>query len=312
EGYSGISFQPYLTVQNPADTPITMTATLAPAGGSASVVNATLPPFGRYTLNLRSALLGKSFSTIVTAGGPIVAERVQYWGDGAGSAKFGAGVKPGVSTPGTNWYFGYASILGGDQVFLSILNPNTLPTKVTAHFFDGTGKDTASKVITVQPGQRATLALHDLLSKSTHSPVALRLTSALPVVAEEAQYFGGSPNVGTHVGADIEGNISPAGRWSFASGNTSADKEYEYVLNPGATATVVTGRFFGADGQSISASYPIPAHTVVTIAANAVPGLHKGAHGSVWTTKGNTGVVVVQVLRGTDGRSALATQGISG
>jgi hypothetical protein len=73
---------------------------------------------------------------------------------------------------------------------------------------------------------------------------------------------------------------------------------------------VITGRFFGADGQSIAASYPVPAHTVVTIAANAVRGLHKGAHGSVWTTKGNTGVVVVQVLRGTNGRSALATQGI--
>ncbi len=312
EGYSGATFQPYLTVQNPEDTPITITATLAAAGSKPAIVNASLPPFGRYTLNLRSAYPGKSFSTTLTAGGPVVAERVQYWGDGVGSAKFGAGVKPGVPTPGTSWYFGYASILGGDQVFMSILNPNTQPAKVTAHFFDGTGKDTATSAITVAPGQRGTMALHNLLKTSTHSPVAVQLTSTLPVVAEEAQYFGASPNVGSHPGADIEGNFAPSARWSFAAGNTAADQEYEYVLNPGSAATVLTGTFYGADGQVVSASYPVPAHTVVTISANAVPGLHKGVHGSVWTTKGNTGVVVVQVLRGADGRSALASQGVPG
>jgi hypothetical protein len=312
EGYSGISFQPYLTVQNPADTPITITATLAPPNGPATSVLAALPPFGRYTLNLRGALPGKSFSTTVTGSGPIVAERVEYWGDGAGSAKFGAGVKPGVSTPGTTWYFGYASVLGGDQCFISLLNPNTRAAKVTARFFDGTGKDQATTTVTVQPGQRATLALQNLLGKNPHSPLALQLTSAIPVVAEEAQYFQGSPNIGSHTGAALEGRGAPSNRWSFASGSTASTQEYEYVFNPSATATVITGTFMGADGQVVSASYPIPARTVATIAANSVPGLHKGMHGSVWTTKGNTGVVVVQVLRGSDGRSALADQGIPG
>ena len=312
EGYSGISFQPYLTVQNPADTPITITATLAPPSGPPSIVLAALPPFGRYTLNLRGALPGKSFSTTVTGTGPIVAERVEYWGDGAGSAKFGAGVKPGVSTPGTNWYFGYASVLGGDQSFISLLNPNTQAAKVTARFFDGTGKDTATTSVNVPPGQRATLALQNLRGKNPHSPLALQLTSPLPVVAEEAQYFQGSPNIGTHTGAALEGRGAPSNRWSFASGNTAATNEFEYVFNPSTRATVITGTFLGTDGQVVSASYPIAARTVVTIAANAVPGLHKGMHGSVWTTKGNAGVVVVQVLRGADGRSALADQGIPG
>ncbi|HVA88537.1 MAG TPA: hypothetical protein VNL71_01720 [Chloroflexota bacterium] len=312
EGYSGISFQPYLTVQNPADRPITITAILAPPSGAPTTISAALPPFGRYTLNLRGALPGKSFSTTVTGTGPIVAERVEYWGDGAGSAKFGAGVKPGVSTPGTSWYFGYASVLAGDQSFISLLNPNAQSTKVTAQFYDGTGKDKTTTTVTVQPGQRATLILQNLLGKNPHSPVAIQLTSVLPIVAEEAQYFQGSPNIGSHTGAAIEGRAAVSGRWSFAGGNTASTNEYEYVFNPAAKATVVTGTFLGADGQVVSASYPIPARTVVTIAANAVPGLHKGAHGSIWTTKGNAGVVVVQVLRGADGRSALADQGIPG
>ncbi|MGH2410637.1 MAG: hypothetical protein ACRDGS_09745, partial [Chloroflexota bacterium] len=230
EGYSGISFQPYLTVQKPADAPITVTATLAPPSGAPTEVLAALPPFGRYTLNLRGALPGKSFSTTVTGTGPIVAERVEYWGAGAGSAKFGAGVKPGVSTPATNWYFGYASVLGGDQSFISLLNPNAQATNVTARFFDGTGKDKATTTVTVPPGQRATLTLQNILGKNPHSPLALQLTSPLPVVAEEAQYFQGSPNTGTHTGAALEGRGAASNRWSFASGNTASTNEFVYVF----------------------------------------------------------------------------------
>ncbi len=312
EGYSGITFQPYLTVQNTSVTPITVTSTLYPTTGPAVPVVSSVPPFGRYTLNLRGALPGKSFSTSVHATGPVVAERVEYWGNGAGSAKFGDGVKPGVSTPGTTWYFGYGSVLGGDEVFLSMLNPNLQPAQVQARFFDGTGKPAGTTTLTVQPGQRATLKLNSVLGQHPHSPVAVLLTASQAIVAEEAQYYGGSPNIGSHTGASIEGRQAAATRWSFASGNTVADQENEYILNPSSTPTVVVGTFFGADGQMVSASYAVPANTVVTVSANAVPGLHRGAHGSVWTTAKNVKVVVVQVLRGNDGRSALADQGVAG
>ena len=79
EGYSGVTFQPYLTVLNPFSQPITMTVTLYPTVGSPVSVPAALVPFGRYTLNLRGVLPGKSFSTSLVASQPVVAERVEYW-----------------------------------------------------------------------------------------------------------------------------------------------------------------------------------------------------------------------------------------
>jgi hypothetical protein len=312
EGYSGVTFQPYLTVQNPTTNPITLTVTLFPTSGAVKVIPATLPDFGRYTLNLRAALPNRSFSISVSASGPVVAERVEYWGAGAGSAKFGAGVKPGVAAPATRWYFGYASILGGDQAFISLLNPNHTQAKVTATFLDGTGKGAGTTTITVKAGKRATMDLDALLHKVQHSPVAVVLNSNVAIVAEEAQYFGGSPNTGSHPGASIEGRQSTATRWSFASGDTAHYKESEYILNPSSTSTTVVGRFLGADGQVLTASYQVKANAVISLSANAIPGLHKGTHGSIWTTTNDLPVVVVQVLRANDGRSALADQGIPG
>ena len=312
EGYSGVTFQPYLTAQNPFSTPVTMTVTLRPVTGAAVVRNASLLPFGRYTLNLRSALPNRSFSMIVQATGPIVAERVQYWGDGAGSAKFGAGVKPGVPLPATTWQFGFVSILGGDQAYISVLNPGTKQAKVKASFFDGTGKGAGTTTLAVGGGRRATLNVGAILSKVQHSPIAVVLSSDLGVVAEVAQYFGGSPNKGEHPGAAIEGRTATAGTWSFASGDTAQYQESEYLFNPGDKDATVIGTFIGADGQVVSASYQVKPHAVISVSANKAPGLPKGTHGSVWTVRAGPPVIVVQVLHSNDGRAALANQGIPG
>jgi hypothetical protein len=312
EGYSGVTFQPYLTVMNPGATPISMTVTLYPSSGVPRVVSAALQPFGRYTLNLRAALPNRSFSTRLDASGPVVAERVEYWGDGAGSAKFGAGVKPGVSVPVPTWYFGYGAILGGDQAFLSVLNPNNKAVRVTATYLNGTGSPAGRTTITVGPGVRATLKLNQLLGKSPHSPIGTIVSAGLPIVAEEAQYIGGSPNVGQHAGASIEGRTITATRWTFAAGDTRSFQENEYVLNPSSKPTTLSVTFYGADGQVISASYLVKPRRVITIAANAVPGLHRGAHGSVWRSSGNVGVVVVEALQSPNGRTFRADQGIPG
>jgi hypothetical protein len=312
EGYSGVTFQPYLTVLNPFSEPVSMTVTLYPTVGTPVVVPATLVPFGRYTLNLRGVLPGKSFSTSVVADQPVVAERVEYWGDGVGSAKFGAGVKPGISSPGQDWYFGYGSILLGDQSFISLVDPVTQTAHLTATVFAGSGAMTTPLTLTVQPGQRGTFEMDKLLAGANQSPIAVHLESDTPVIAEEAQYYGGSPNVGSHTGASIEGRQVASGQWTFASGDTSQNNESEYIFNPSSVPTTVSATFYGADGQVVTASYAAPAQSVVTVSANAVKGLHSQAHGSVWSAAKNAKVVVVQVLLRKDGRAALADQGIPG
>ena len=134
----------------------------------------------------------------------------------------------------------------------------------------------------------------------------------MPVIAEEAQYYGGSPNVGSHIGASIEGRQVPTSQWTFSSGDTSQYNESEYVFNPSATATTVAAVFYGADGQIVKLSYAVPARSVITVSANAVKGLTAEAHGSVWTAATGAKVVVDQVLLRKDGKAALADQGIPG
>lgn len=312
EGYSGVTFQPYLTVLNPFAQPVTMTVTLYPTVGSSVPIAATLVPFGRYTLNLRSVLPGKSFSTSVVASQPIVAERVEYWGDGVGSGKFGAGVKPGIPSPGKDWYFGYASILSGDQSFISIVDPMTQTAHITATVDGGSGPLTGTLPLTIEAGQRGTFELHTLLASVKRSPIAVHVVSDVPVIAEEAQYYGGSPNVGSHTGASIEGRQVAASQWTFATGDTSQFTETEYIFNPTNISTTVSATFYGADGQMLTMNYPAPANSVVAVSANSATGLRPEAHGSVWTASNNVKVVVDQVLLRKDGQAALADQGVPG
>ena len=309
EGYSGNSFQPYLTVQNPQTDPVTVTVQLLATKGAAKAVTSAIPGFGRATLNLRGLLPNRFFAISVAATKPVVAERAEYWGDGAGSAKYGAGVKPGVAASNSNWYFGYSSVVAGDQSYLTLFNPGTRVARVKATFYDGTGNGAGSKTVTVQPGTRATLLVNGSAA-TKHSPVATALSSSVGIVAEEAQYFGGSPNIDTHAGASIEGRVATNKRWSFAAGDTKGYQESEYVFNPSAKATSIVANFYGADGQALSVTYPVKARAVITISANALKRLHAGVHGSVWVS--TAPVVVVQVLRGKDGKAALADQGLPG
>jgi hypothetical protein len=311
EGYGGVSFQPYLTLQNPATVPVSATITLYPATGSPVSVAASIPPSGRYTLNLRSVLAGISFSTFVLASAPVVAERVEYWGDGAGSAKFGAGVKPGISIPGTTWYFSYASVQDGDQAFLSLFNPSAQAAHVSVAFYNGTGSQVGATAVTVQPGQRGTIQPSTVLTNTVTGAVAAVLTSDVAIAAEETQYYGGSPNQGSHPGAAIEGRQLTATRWSFASGDTGAYQESEYVFNPGAGAATISARFLGTNGQVTTASYTVGPKAVLTVDANAIKGLPAAIHGSVWTSTNNVPVVITQVLLAA-GKAALADQGIPG
>ena len=312
EGYGGVSFQPYLTLQNPETIPVSATITLYPATGAPVSVPAAIPPSGRYTLNLRSVLAGISFSTFVLASAPVVAERVEYWGDGAGSAKFGAGVKPGISSPGKTWYFSYASVQDGDQAFFSLFNPGAQDAHVNVTFFNGSGTQVGTASVTVQPGQRGTIQPGSVLSKTVTGAVAAIVTSDVAIAAEEAQYYGGSPNQGSHPGAAIEGRQLTATRWSFASGDTGTYQESEYIFNPGTTAAQITAQFIGSNGQVTTASYTVGPKRVLTVSANAVKGLPVGVHGSVWTATNNEPVVITQVLLAAGGKAALADQGIPG
>ncbi|GAC1430837.1 MAG: hypothetical protein NVSMB65_04350 [Chloroflexota bacterium] len=327
EGYTGVTFQQYLTVQNPSTASAAVTIVLLPPVGTRpATVTTTLPPLSRYTLNVRAALPNRSLSTIVRSSVPVVAERVLYWGSGSGSGKFGSDAKPGVPAGATTSYFAATSVAGGDQPFYTILNPAGLSagkgitTTATATFVNAAGQTIGSSSIAIGPGQRGTLT--GTVPLSTTGPIAAILSATSAVVAEEAQYIGGSPNVGSHAGFALLGR-TPATQWQFALGGavfptstttltgtpTASVTETVYLYNPGSRFTNVVGAFYTNEGIPHYVLLDLRPHTVLAVDSSTVKGLPAGLHGSVFSSPQDVPFVAALVLRSRDGRVVLGDEG---
>jgi hypothetical protein len=156
EGYTGSGFQEYVLLLNPSPTvSATVTINRAPEGAASTLAPLgpyVLAPRQRLTLNLRRLNVDspeRSIGLIInstladgTTPTPIVAERVQYFGPGNGSAKNGETIAAGVSTAAKQLSFAYSSVTGisdtatsippmgafgqtiDDRAFVEVMNPN--------------------------------------------------------------------------------------------------------------------------------------------------------------------------------------------
>jgi len=331
EGYTGASFQEYLTLANPGNTTANVTVNFAPQGATGSVTQTLtlqIPPQGRVTRNIRRDTLGipnKSLGLVVTSDQSIMAERVLYFGDGDGSAKYGSTAKAGIQTVGNQYIFAYGSAGGaglaqrpGDQSFVTVLNPGTSPVSSTivAQFFDALGRNIGSTSLAVAPGTRETLNANQAVS-NTASIYATVLTSASPFVAEKPQYFGGSPNTGAHPGVAPTG--APAGVKSAAFPDLNlvdaagqAEQQTVFLYNPTSAPIAVTGTYYSGNGSK-SQVYSVPAGNIVTVNVNTdAAGLPAGALGATFTvtsTGANDSFVATNIANTTDGRSYTGNQG---
>jgi hypothetical protein len=143
-------------LMNPSPTvSATVTINRAPEGAASTLAPLgpyVLAPLQRLTLNLRRLNVDSPESSIGliinatladgTTPTPIVAERVQYFGPGNGSAKNGETIAAGVSTAAKQLSFAYSSVTGisdtatsippmgafgqtiDDRAFVEVMNPN--------------------------------------------------------------------------------------------------------------------------------------------------------------------------------------------
>src|SRR6185437_5899933 len=114
EGYTGASFQEYLALFNPGNSPATVTIEAVGVAGAQVLapLTASVAAHGRATVNIRAAVPGRSLGLSVQSDQPIAAERVLYWGAGVGSGKFGTSVNAGIRGPAAQWTFPYVSTVG--------------------------------------------------------------------------------------------------------------------------------------------------------------------------------------------------------
>lgn len=336
EGYTGVTFQEYLTILNPSGTVAHVTITLAPQAASAAgarVLNLTVPPLSRATANIRSLNLrgtAKSVGMLISSDQPIVPERVLYFGEGGGSGKFGSTVTIGTTSPAGRLYLAYGSAGGsaggtrpiGDQDFITLLNPaSSGAVQVTATFFDRAGHAIArSQPVTVAAGTRRTIIANNVLGARAVPVFSAVLDATGPIVAEAAQYFRGSPNAGAHPGVDFPALAQGARRVYLAGLATrlpdgAAVNQSVFLYNPGTSPIHVAATYFGAAGATSRGAYTIPARGITLIHANQEAGasIPAGAMGAEYAVApGESGGIIAYATGHTgDGRSASEDVGVT-
>jgi hypothetical protein len=323
EGYTGSTFQEYLTILNPSSSQATVKVSLAPesiATGNPTSVQLIVPPMSRATSNIRALNLGSSANSVgllISSDQPIVPERVEYFGAGQGSAKFGSTVSSGFTTPANELRIAYGSSApGGDQSFITILNPGaqTAPITVTATLTGAAGSTIGHlSTVSLTAGTRKTIAASTLLGNQRSSPFSVLLQATGPIDAEEAQYFGGSPNVGSHAGVVFPASAVGIQSGYFSDLSTGLDdgtavRRTVYLYNPGNTPERITLTYFGVSGQSTNAGYVVPAGgiTAVDVAHDTQPVLPAGPLGAtVSLAPGSTGFFLAWSVGATAGNTSV-------
>jgi hypothetical protein len=294
EGYTGITFQEYLTILNPSTVPATVTVTLAPQANSAQgarVSTISVPAQSRRTVNIRALNQGdpaQSVGMLVSSTAPIVAERVEYFGDGAGSGKFGSTVSPGLATPAAQLRFPVLSSGGsapnpfgvnqpvGDQAYITILNPapSGSPVQVAAAFANASGVALGQAVtVDVPPGTRRTITVNTSVGASPVGPISAVLNASGPIEAEAAQYVGGSPNTGPHPGVAFVGASSTTTdafltNLATTQANGTQVNRSLFISNPSASPEQITATYFGANSAVANSTYTVGAGDILTININ--------------------------------------------
>jgi hypothetical protein len=294
EGYTGVSFQEYATLLNPTASQATATILLAPQAADSRGARAwtrILPPFSRTTINVRALNQGNSAQSVgmeISSDLPIVAERVEYFGDGAGSGKFGSVVSQGIAAAPQQAWFPFGSSGGsaldargtkqpvGDQDYITLLNPSgrSGSVQVTASFDDASGRALAQPVtVKVASGTRMTIIANLALGAQATGPFSVSLHGTGPFIAESAQYFGGSPNVGAHPG------VAYAAQTAATSDALLSDlsinlvdgtglRRAVYLYNPTASQVQVSVRYFGVSGPGGLALYTVSPGAIIKIGVN--------------------------------------------
>jgi len=305
EGYTGLTFHETVSILNPDPAlPAHVQLQLLPFGGhpGKSIV-VTVAPHSNLVTDINSQLPGQSLSVIAISDRPVAVERTITFSNGG----YGMTTRAGTNTPATNWLFAEGTTVNRFQTYLTILNPNETPVRVTASFFGQTGGALGSKTIEVAALSRANLKLNDFLSASG---IASVLTSDLPIVVERPEYFG-SPNDAGVAGSDVFGLNGAGVRWSFPGGDTNGNSEFLLVYNPSPLPATIDINLYGSDGRHVVKQVSVPPTVRYNINVNTlVPGFAP-IHGAILQSPSEQGFIAEQTIFAPNYSTLRSTQGLA-
>lgn len=350
-GDATLTNEEYLTLLNPGSKVANVTVNILPQAPISSTtvptiapVTVVIQPLSRATVNLRHMVLAAGggvtqYGAWITSDQPIASERVEYFGDGIGSGKYGSITTPAGTSQYREQVFAQdsgvfpssggnaAAGTGNDSSQIDIVNPGDPAAgsaTVTVSAFSASGAPINSQQVQVDGGTRETVNVNDIVGVQS-DVFSIIVTSDKNVYVEQATFYGGNPSAGgTFAAAGAAG--SPAGLTSVAfpyldlsnaAGTTITQTVYLY--NPGATAISVTGTFVSQTGAApVVKTYTVNPNSVTAVNVNAdAASLPKGALGGIFQvvnvggTAGNTGAsFVAKVVSATPGFAiVVGTQG---
>lgn len=262
EGYTAPGFFEYLTLQNP--NPFEVTSTIRylfnPSGELDQPL--LLPANSRTTVDVNSQVgPGKELATHVTATGPIVVERPQYYvfrGQRGGDNVMGA------NALSTEWNFAEGYTGPGFATYVTLGNPGGTDATATLTFFGNSGVIATSNQL-IKAGGRTTVDVNGLVGPNMD--VSTKVVSDQPIIAERPVYFG---YMGGRDGGHVAlGNPGLQSHYDFAEGYTGTGfDEYLTVLNPDSNPLTVSASYAFKSDPPLAKVYVIPPNTRQTIAVH--------------------------------------------
>ncbi len=288
-------FATYVLVANPGAVAADLTLTFLRPTEAPVVRTATVGPQARATFWLGAVpeLADRSFSIVVTASAPVVAERSVYFGtarhwDGGTSAM-------GVVVPSTSWTFAEGATGPTFDMYLLLGNPNPTPASVTVTYVLTNGT-TVQRTYSVGALRRRTVCVNaEGLGLAQAPGIAMTVVADQPVLAERALYWV-APYATWRAGHAGPGAVAPEMAWGLAGGRVGGSDHAEtYLLlaNVGATPSQVQVTYLRATGlPPIVQTYTVNPMSRRTVWTNGVAGLANETFGMVVAVLSGAPIVV--------------------
>ncbi|HEY8283635.1 MAG TPA: hypothetical protein VIJ28_04550, partial [Chloroflexota bacterium] len=289
----------YLTMLNPTAATATVTITILPQTSISSTtiptiapIVVTVPAMSRFTEPIRKALIASGvtqYGLSINSTQPVAIERVEYYGDGIGSGKYGASTKPATAGMGFRQYlfgadYGTAPTSGGtpgvgtgsDLSEVDLINPGPAAAgsaTVTVAFFDASGHAINSQQVQVDGQTRDTVNVNDVVGTQANV-FSVIVTSDKNILAELPVSFGGDPSKGGKFAvANPSGAAAGLTSVAFpnlsltAYGSTSAISQTVNLYNPGAAPITVRG-IYVSGSKTVVKTYTVAANSITSVNVN--------------------------------------------
>jgi Ca2+-binding RTX toxin-like protein len=297
EGSEGF-FNTFLLLANSGASAATVTLTFLREGTTPFAKVVEVPPAARVTVaaNGIPELVGRSFSIVVDATQPIIAERAMYFG----TARLfdGGHESTGVAEGSTSWFLAEGATGPFFETFVLVGNPNPVPANVTFTFLTDAGV-TVTRTKTIPANGRLTVDIEGESPALGNAAVATTVTADQPVVAERAMYWPGPPSTWAEAHNSF-GATAVSVKWGLAEGRVGMDHNFQtYILlaNPGTTAADVRITFLRGDGSTIVKTFTVaPSSRFNVDAGSAAPELQNETFGALIEVTNGVGISVERAM----------------